>query len=138
MCKFIQHLLVFLGSFVLLTACVGSGSSNEAKTVIITPAIRGNSASLNVGDTLEIRIPTIPKDGFEWQVQDLDTRILGQEGGAVYTADPSPNSAGGIVTLRFIAIGSGSTTLNLLYINSPTAGTPVLSSNSFSMTVEVK
>jgi predicted secreted protein len=136
--KFIQHLLVFLGSLILLAACTESGNSSEAKIVIITPAIQGNSARINVGDTLEIQLPTIPKEGFEWQVQDLDTRILHQEDGAVYTADPGPNSAGGVVTLRFISVGSGKTTLNLLYINSPSTGTPVLSSNSFGVTVEVK
>jgi predicted secreted protein len=66
--------------------------------------------------------------------QDLDTNILIQEGSAVYTEDSSPNSAGGIVTLIFNAVGAGQTNLNLLYVN-PTSS---LSSDSFGMLVEVK
>jgi predicted secreted protein len=118
----------------LLTACGGSVPATQGKTVVITPAIKGNSASINIGDTLEIQIPTIPTEGFEWVVEDLDTNILVQEGGAVYAEDISPDSAGGIVTLVFKAVGEGNTTLNLLYVNSASS----ISSKSFGMTIEVK
>jgi len=138
MFKFTQFLPVLIAVCLLLTACGGIVPSTAGKTVVITPAIKGNSASLNVGDTLEIQIPTIPTEGFEWEAQDLDTTILLQEGSAVYTQDSSPNSAGGIVTLRFNAVGVGKTTLNLLYVNSSSNAALSLSANSFSMTVEVK
>jgi predicted secreted protein len=123
---------------VLLSACGGNASNSERKTVVVTPAIKGNSASLSVGDILEIQMPTIPTEGFEWQTQDLDTTILTQEGEAVYTADTSPNSAGGMVTLRFNAVGAGETVIKLFYVNSPSTGIPSLYSNSFSMKVVVK
>jgi predicted secreted protein len=134
MFKFTQYLLVLTAVNLLLAACAGSVPTTEAKTVVITPAIKGNSASLNVGDTLEIQIPTIPKEGFEWVAQDLDKNILLQEGSAEFTADTSPNAAGGIVTLVFKAVGAGNTNLSLMYVNSASS----LSSNSFGMTVEVK
>ena len=123
---------------ILLSACGGNVPNSDGKTVVVTPAIKGSLTSLNVGDTLEIQLPTIPTEGFEWQTQDLDTTILAQEGEAVYTADTSPNSAGGVVTLTFSAVGPGKTTLTLLYANSPSDGSPAMSSNSFGMTVEVK
>jgi predicted secreted protein len=138
MFKFAQFLTLITAVCLLLTACGGSIPSTGGKTVIITPAIKGNSASLNVGDTLEIHIPTIPTVGYEWVVQDLDMTILTQEGSAVYTKDSSPDSAGGIVTLLFNAVGVGNTTLNLLYVNSSSDEALSLSKNSFSMTVEVK
>jgi predicted secreted protein len=134
MFKFTQYLLVLTAVNLLLAACAGSVPTTEAKTVVITPAIKGNSASLNVGDTLEIQIPTIPKEGFEWVAQDLDKNILLQEGSAEYTADTNQNAAGGIVTLVFKAVGAGKTNLSLMYVNSASS----LSSNSFGMTVEVK
>jgi inhibitor of cysteine peptidase len=138
MFKITQFFTVIAGFCLLLTACGGLVPGAEGNTVVITPAVKGNSASLKVGDTLEIQIPTIPTAGFEWQAQDLDTTILQQEGSAVYTEDASPNSAGGIVTLRFTAVGAGNTTLNLLYVNSSVSGDLSLSKNSFSVTVEVK
>ncbi|MFZ2097704.1 MAG: protease inhibitor I42 family protein [Anaerolineales bacterium] len=138
MFKITQFLTVLTGVCLLLTACGGAIPGAEGNTVVITPAIKGNSASLNVGDTLEIQIPTIPTAGYEWEAQDLDTSILIQEGSALYMEDSSPNSAGGIVTLRFNAVGAGNTTLNLLYVNSSVSGDLSLSKNSFSVTVEVK
>ena len=136
--KIIKLLAIITSVCIGLTACGGAVSGVEGKTVIVTPAIKGNSASLNVGDTLEIRIPTIPTTGYEWAAQDLDKAILVQEGNAVYVEDSSPSSAGGIVTLTFNAVGAGKTTLNLLYVNSSSNETPSMSSNSFSVTVEVK
>jgi predicted secreted protein len=138
MLRFAQFLTFMTAVGLLLTACDKNVSNIGWKTVVITPAIKGNSASLNVGDTLEIHIPTIPTAGFEWEAQDLDTTILLQEGSAVYTQDSGPNSAGGIVTLIFKTVGAGKTTFNLLYVNSLSNGAPSLSMNSFSMTVEVK
>ena len=134
MTKSTQYFSMLIAVCLLLNACGGAASSGGGKTVVITPAIKGNLANLNVGDTLEIQIPTIPTEGFEWVAQDLDTNILVQEGSAVYTEDASPNSAGGIVTLIFKAAGSGQTNLNLLYVNSSSS----LSSDSFGMVVEVK
>jgi inhibitor of cysteine peptidase len=138
MSKIGKSLAIIVGLSILITGCGGSASGNGEKTVIVTPAITGNSANLNVGDTLEIQLPTIPTPGFDWQTQDLDTTILVQEGSTVYTKDSSPNSAGGIVTLKFTAIAAGKTTLTLLYVSASSIDTPSLSSNSFSMTVEVK
>ncbi len=149
MAKLIRHLALIIPIFYVLAACVtvDQGSlektmvptpSNSVKTVIVTPSIKGNTASLNVGDTLEIRIPTIPKEGFEWKVKELDSTILNQVGEATYEANSSPNSAGGMVTLQFTAAGKGKTTLNLLYASTTSSGLPALSSNSFSVTVEVK
>ncbi|MGE5123551.1 MAG: protease inhibitor I42 family protein [Acidobacteriaceae bacterium] len=138
MFKLLHYLSVLALVCLLLTACEQTGQSTSGKTVIVTPAIEGNSAILNVGDTLELHIPTIPTAGYEWEVQGLDTNILLQEGSAVYTADTDANAAGGIVSLRFTAIAAGNTSLNLLYVNSPSDGSPAMSSKSFGMAVEVK
>jgi predicted secreted protein len=138
MIKFTHFLTMMTAACLLLAACGGGMASTDGKTVVVTPAIKGNSASLSVGDKLEIRLPTIPTEGYEWVVQDLDTAILTQEGSAVYTADTDPNSAGGVVTLLFNAVGSGNTTVHLLYENSASGQSPSLSKNSFSVAVEVK
>jgi len=136
--KFIKLLVIITCGCIGLTACGGVVSGMDGKTVVVTPAIKGNSASLYIGDTLEVRIPTIPTPGYEWTVQDLDKAILLQDGSAVYVEDSGPSSAGGIVTLTFNAVGAGKTTLNLLYMSPSSNETPSMSSNSFSVTVEVK
>lgn len=158
---FKNTLLVILAttSCFILAACAGTNSATQkaseektqvmtpepvedepsaGMTVVITPAIKGNSATLNVGDILEIQIPTIPTEGFEWVVQNLDTTILTQEGLAVYVRATDPNSAGGMTTLRFTAVGVGKTTISLLYLTPASGDTPAMSSSSLSVSVEVK
>ncbi len=130
--------MIFGALAITLAACSAGSTSSSGKTVVVTPAIRGNSASLAVGDTLVVQIPTIPTAGFEWVAQNLDTAILTQEGQAEYVASTDPNSAGGVVTLSFEAVAPGQTTLNLLYVSSPSGNLPGLSSNSLSVTVDVK
>lgn len=109
----------------------------EEEPLVVTPGIKENLVNLKVGGTFEIQIPTIPTAGFEWEPEDLDTTILLQEGGANYVADTSSNSAGGIVTLKFKAIGPGKTTLNLIYTQPSGNGTPSFSKNSLAVTVNV-
>lgn len=138
MFNFAKYLAVMALACILLASCAENAPGIEGKTVIITPAIKGNSAVLNVGDTLEIQIPTIPTPGFEWVAQDLNTDILVQQDNAVYTEDSSPNSAGGTATLVFKAVGSGKVNLNLLYVSSPSNSDLALSKNSFGMVVEVR
>jgi predicted secreted protein len=108
------------------------------ENMVITPAIKGNSVSLHVEDAVEIQIPSFPTIGFEWKAQDLDTTILLQDGNAVNTEVSSPNSAGGIVTLIFEAVGVGKTTLNLLYVNLSSDEAASLSRNSFGMIFEME
>ena len=138
MAKYGYLLIAVTVASLFLTACGSSVSAYGGTTVVVTPAPKGNSASLKVGDTLEIQIPTIPTAGYEWRVQDTAEKLLLQNGSAVYTEGSSLNSAGGITTLKFNAMKPGTTTLVLLYSNTPTDGAAALSSDSFSITVDVK
>jgi predicted secreted protein len=110
----------------------------EGNTVVITQNMHGETVSVKVGDTIEIQIPTIPTNGFEWQAKNLDPTILAQVGEPVFSADPGPNAAGGIVALKYKAVGPGTTTLNLLYLHPAENGMPSLYKNSFGVTIEVR
>ncbi len=98
----------------------------------------GETLNLKVGDTFEVRIPTIPTAGFTWQPQDLNPQMLLQLGDPVYQADTSPNAAGGIVVLTFKVVGAGTTPLTLIYANSASSGGLSLSKQSFGITVNAK
>ncbi len=114
-----------------------AGNTPE-NALVITRDMNGKSFNLHIGDTFEIQLATIPMPGFEWTPQDLDTAVLLQQGRPIYTADTTPNSAGGIVTLRFKAVGAGKTHLTLLYLHAAENGLPALYNNSFGVTIEVK
>ncbi len=83
-----------------------------------------------------MRLPTIPQEGFSWQVQALDSKILKQDGEAVYVEDDGVNAAGGTTTLRFKALKAGSSTLTLVFAGSVN-GSPEMSAQSFGLSVEV-
>ena len=130
-------LTILLLSTLLFSACSNTSEVGENTTVVVTPAIKGNSASLKVGDILEIQIPTIPTEGYEWQVEDLDTNILALQGNPEYVKDTSENSAGGTTILRFKTVGAGKTNISLIYTNAATAGNLALTMKTFGMSVEV-
>ena len=123
---------------IALTACAAPGSVPEGKLVVIEPAPNPITAKLKVGDVLELRLPTIPAEGYTWKPQDLDAKILRQEGEAEYIADKGPNASGGVTTVRFKALAAGSTSLTLIYANPKAASRLGLSSQSFGLSVEVE
>ncbi|MGV7976732.1 MAG: protease inhibitor I42 family protein [Anaerolineaceae bacterium] len=120
----------------VLAACSGVEPTPEGKLVVVEPAIKPTAVSMQVGDTLEVRLPTIPQEGFTWRVQDLDSKILKQDGEAVYVEDDGVNAAGGTTTLRFKALKAGSSTLTLIFAGS-VDGSPEMSAQSFGVSVEV-
>ncbi len=135
MYKFTHFLILLAAVSLLVTACTSAAANPpeqpEGEVVVVQPEIKGVSASLNVGDTLEVHIPTIPTEGFQWEPKDLDESILIQEGSAEYIEDTSPNSAGGIVVLKFTAVGAGQINLALFYTNGE------FTSNTFGVSVVV-
>ena len=114
----------------------------ENKVVVVRPAIRGVSATLKVGDTLVVEIPTIPAPGWTWVPEQLDTKVLEQIGQAEYTAGTAANDAGGIFRITFRAVGKGNISLTLIYVNTPVLdpgqAAPSLSAQSFGMSVIVE
>lgn len=110
------------------------------ETVVVTPAIEGNAVTLNLGDRLVLQIPTIPTEGYDWVVEDIDSTILVQDGNPIFKANIGAESAGGIVILQFRAIGRGTTSLNLAYVGIASAdqGAISISKGTFGMQVDVK
>ncbi len=133
--KFLALTAILLVAMVL-AACGGAEPTPEGKLVVVEPAIKPTAVSMQVGDTLEVRLPTIPQQGFSWRVQDLDSKILKQDGEAVYVEDDGVNAAGGTTTLRFKALKAGKSTLTLIFAGS-VDGSPEMSAQSFGVSVEV-
>ncbi|MFH2040319.1 MAG: protease inhibitor I42 family protein [Chloroflexota bacterium] len=103
------------------------------------PDDNNHTVSLNIGDTMVVNIPTIPSEGWDWVVQDIDSGILSQVGESIYKTEIGGNDAGGIVTLTFKAISPGTSILTLIYTNAPDPTSPdSMFSNSYGLTVEVK
>jgi inhibitor of cysteine peptidase len=84
--------------------------------VEVGPSDDGTTVDLSESDTLEVQLEGNPTTGFNWQVVDtIDTAVLEQDGDPTFDADAELAGSPGVVTLRFKAVGSGSSPLNLEY-----------------------
>lgn len=139
--KILKVLAATAAACVLITSCraqtqktavpvVGGGNAS-----VITEDMQDKTVHLKVGDAFDVQLPTIPRAGYNWQPQDLDTSILSQMGEPVFKPDSEAAGAGGIVTVRFKVVGPGTTALVLIYASAPQGNAPSLSSQSFGLTV---
>jgi len=74
---------------------------------------------LTEGEAFEIALEGNPTTGYVWEVTEIDEQIV-QQTGEEYISDPyegefPPLGLGGTYVFRFKAVGSGQTTLNLVY-----------------------
>jgi len=128
----VRVMLLAVFAVVLITAgCAANGK--ETKTIGESDA--GKTVTLTVGDTLEVTLEGNPSTGFTWEAASLDTSILKQVGEPAFTPVSTLVGASGQVTLRFEAVGSGETTLHLIYHRSWETG--VAPTRTFAVTVQV-
>jgi inhibitor of cysteine peptidase len=95
---------------VFISAC-----SSDANGQTLTAENAGQTIEMNVGDTLSVELEGNPTTGFTWEVAEMDLSVLKQIGETEFETDSDLVGAGGVLTLRFEAIGSGQTTLKLVY-----------------------
>ena len=114
---------------VALAAC-------SSKTMKADESMNGHTITVKKGEMIEVSLPGNPTTGFNWAAADLDTSILSQKGDAAFKADSNLVGAGGMVTLTFEAIETGTTTLTLNYMRS--WETAVAPEKVFTLTVVVE
>jgi inhibitor of cysteine peptidase len=73
---------------------------------------------LAVGNVLIVTLESNPTTGYSWQISQIDDGVLRQEGSPQYIPD-SPDSdkvgSGGVEILRFKALATGETDVQLIY-----------------------
>ena len=125
----IMFAVVTMVFVVALAAC-------SSKTVKVDESMNGQTITVKKGEMIEVSLPGNPTTGFNWAAADLDTSILSQKGDAAFKADSNLVGAGGMVTLTFEAIETGTTTLTLNYMRS--WETAVAPEKVFTLTVVVE
>ncbi len=108
-----MYLIVFVLLIVSLTACGGGGED-----VALRAEDAGKEVTLQVGEKIQVTLDSNPTTGYQWDVEDVDESVLKQQGDSVYRAETSnPNivGSGGEETFTFEAVGTGTTTLKLIY-----------------------
>lgn len=90
--------------------------TEEKPAVQLGPNDKGKSFALKEGQILEVALPSNPTTGFQWNLGQTDAAILAPHGASTFDA-PSSDAQGAatIQRLRFRALKSGATSLELVY-----------------------
>jgi predicted secreted protein len=105
----------------------------------VTESDAGSKVELSKGDILKVTLVGNPSTGFMWEPQSLNMTFLKQKGEWEFKAyNSTPGFAGspGKLTMRLEAVGSGQTTLQLIYHQPFDA--VAAPAQAFEMTVVVK
>jgi len=103
-----------LGLVLILSALIFSGCG-PAKEVKLDASANGRQVELQKGQTLVITLESNPTTGFMWEVVELDESILRLMGEAEFKAESKALGAPGVEILRFQAVNTGQTALELVY-----------------------
>jgi inhibitor of cysteine peptidase len=105
--------IILLVSALVITGCTSASSDLE-----IGAEANGTQVELKAGQALVISLASNPTTGYGWHIADIDESILKQVGEAEFVQESNDEQlvgAGGVETLRFEAVSSGTTTLSLTY-----------------------
>lgn len=106
----LMRLVLVAGLVLLVLAACSSGSE-----VKLDESDDGNQVEISGGQTLVVSLEGNPTTGYTWQVHEVDEKVLRQVGDPQFEADSDAIGAGGVQTLRFETVTSGSTPLKLVY-----------------------
>lgn len=102
-------------SFFLIMALFSGCGTNGTN---LTAADNDKQITLQSGDAVTITLESNPTTGYSWQVMDIDSAVLIQDGEPKFKQSLNSDGMvgmGGTETFRFKAAGKGATTLKLGY-----------------------
>ena len=75
----------------------------------------GSTIIVTKSQVLAVTLESNPTTGYSWEVNECDQSILRQVGDAVFSPESDLAGSPGVETLRFKAVGTGTTQLSLVY-----------------------
>ena len=106
---------IVMSFFLILALFSGCGTKGTS----LTDADNGKQITVKSGNLVTLTLVSNPTTGYSWQVMEIDSVILIQDGEPEYKQSPGSEGlvgAGGTETFRFKAVGSGETVLSLGYM----------------------
>jgi inhibitor of cysteine peptidase len=115
MAEKLMRTVVVMSFFLAMALFSGCGTHGTQ----ITDADNGKQITVKPGDVVTLTLVSNPTTGYSWQVMEIDSAVLVQDGEPEYKQSPGSEGlvgAGGTETFHFKAVGNGKTTLNLGYM----------------------
>jgi inhibitor of cysteine peptidase len=127
----VKRLRILPVVLLLLSAGCIVGDDDEVQ---IDGGAAGTTVTLDAGQTLRVELEGNPTTGYEWEVSAVDEGVL-RFIDSDFDPDSDAEGSGGTVTLRFEAVGSGATLLEL--IERPSWEPPSDSHQQFTVAIRV-
>ena len=118
-----------------LAFVVTKPAGHQLKTLTLGESQAGSQAVLQVGDMLQVNLEGNPTTGYTWSVEDLDATVLKVVSEPEFHPASNALGANGTLTFRFEAVGTGRTTLKLIYSRPFEKGVPPLKTFAASVLV---
>lgn len=106
----LRYLALLALTLPLLGACSVSGDDGSLRD-----DAHGTTQTVRHGEEIVVRLRGNPTTGYTWYIANVEEAVLRQVGDADFDPDSDADGSGGIVTLRFEAVGRGATSLDLVY-----------------------
>jgi predicted secreted protein len=132
----------FLPPATLLPAILASMMANATaqtlpplQTLVLTTTNNGTTVGAFVQQPISINLRGNPSTGFGWYVAGTNGTSVVSAGPSVFTPDePGVVGGGGTISLPFLAVNTGATTLSLVYIQ---PWEPLVVATNYSVTINV-
>ena len=135
-----QTTAIKLSLICLFTLIAMAGCAPATKEIMegiqVNLSDNGSKIEVKAGDTLVVSLDSNPTTGYSWQIAEIDSSLLIQEGEAGFESESEAPGSGGIETFHFKALASGESELKLIYHRLWEEGVDPL--EVFSITVVVK
>jgi inhibitor of cysteine peptidase len=120
MMRTLFKLLPIAGLLAIMALALDLGSPRE---ILLTAADSGSVVEVREDQVLAISLESNPSTGFSWEITQVDEAILQQVGGVEFESHTTLPGAPGTQTLRFKALKTGKSALELVYRRSWEEGT---------------
>lgn len=103
---------------IMLTVLPLMAGCGAARTITLDENANGRQIELAPNQMLVVTLPANPSTGYSWEIAAIDPAIVQQAGEATFApvaTDQARVGAGGTETFQFTTVGSGTTTLTLIY-----------------------
>jgi predicted secreted protein len=105
-------------SLILALVFVAAAGAHSPRIMAIGQKQNGDSANVNVGDTLVVALPANSATTFNWKLSAVTRTILRPDASGYVPAlrPPLAQGAAGVAVFVFKALRTGTTTLKLVYV----------------------
>jgi inhibitor of cysteine peptidase len=106
---------LLMGVSLLVVGVLALSSCGQPSEIVLDDSNNGSQITLNMGQTLSIRLEGNPSTGFGWEVLEINEAVLRQAGDIDFEAESDLPGSPGIQVLHFEPVASGETDLELVY-----------------------